>query len=173
MIKFGPKYRALPCDISDAMTSLLGDIITPCSGEIVDEASPSWLVAGRSPQKWGTPAHTWGAGSPSNKPHQTCFSVNMEKITLQEAFSVLLFCKMRWWTLGLSLMFIPTGGGGGWEDITHFSWAGKSLLEGGEGGSACHQALEKLQWTTSGGFGGGGGACTSGGGGGGFKGGSG
>ncbi|XP_077178934.1 leukocyte tyrosine kinase receptor isoform X2 [Paroedura picta] len=64
------------------------------------------------------------------------------------------------------------GGGGGWEDITHFSWAGKSLLEGGEGGTACHQALEKLQWATSGGFGGGGGACTSGGGGGGYKGGN-
>ncbi|XP_060119311.1 leukocyte tyrosine kinase receptor [Heteronotia binoei] len=64
------------------------------------------------------------------------------------------------------------GGGGGWEDITHFSWAGKSLLEGGEGGMACHQALEKLQWATSGGFGGGGGACTSGGGGGGYKGGN-
>ncbi|XP_061467361.1 leukocyte tyrosine kinase receptor isoform X2 [Rhineura floridana] len=63
------------------------------------------------------------------------------------------------------------GGGGGWEDITQFPWAGKSLLEGGEGGEACQQALEKLQWATSGGFGGGGGACTSGGGGGGYKGG--
>nr|XP_028579164.1 leukocyte tyrosine kinase receptor isoform X1 [Podarcis muralis] len=63
------------------------------------------------------------------------------------------------------------GGGGGWEDITKFPWAGKSLLEGGEGGEACQQALEKLQWATSGGFGGGGGACTSGGGGGGYKGG--
>lgn len=63
-----------------------------------------------------------------------------------------------------------TGGGGGWEGITQFPWAGKSLLEGGEGGEACQQALEKLQWTTSGGFGGGGGACTSGGGGGGYKG---
>nr|XP_056707859.1 leukocyte tyrosine kinase receptor [Euleptes europaea] len=64
------------------------------------------------------------------------------------------------------------GGGGGWEDITHFSWAGKSLLEGGEGGTACRQAVDKLQWATSGGFGGGGGACTSGGGGGGYKGGN-
>ncbi|XP_048340132.1 leukocyte tyrosine kinase receptor isoform X2 [Sphaerodactylus townsendi] len=64
------------------------------------------------------------------------------------------------------------GGGGGWEDITHFSWAGKSLLEGGEGGMACQQAVDKLQWATSGGFGGGGGACTSGGGGGGYKGGN-
>ncbi|XP_070613404.1 leukocyte tyrosine kinase receptor isoform X1 [Erythrolamprus reginae] len=63
------------------------------------------------------------------------------------------------------------GGGGGWEGITQFPWAGKSLLEGGEGGEACQQALEKLQWATSGGFGGGGGACTSGGGGGGYKGG--
>ncbi|XP_066469825.1 leukocyte tyrosine kinase receptor [Tiliqua scincoides] len=63
------------------------------------------------------------------------------------------------------------GGGGGWDDITQFPWTGKSLLEGGEGGEACPQALEKLQWATSGGFGGGGGACTSGGGGGGYKGG--
>ncbi|XP_042301306.1 leukocyte tyrosine kinase receptor isoform X2 [Sceloporus undulatus] len=63
------------------------------------------------------------------------------------------------------------GGGGGWEDITLFPWAGKSLLEGGEGGEACQKALVKLQWATSGGFGGGGGACTSGGGGGGYKGG--
>lgn len=67
-------------------------------------------------------------------------------------------------------MFICTGGGGGWEDIAQFSWAGKSLLEGGEGGEACPKALETLQWATSGGFGGGGGACTSGGGGGGYKG---
>ncbi|KAJ6667276.1 hypothetical protein lerEdw1_017254 [Lerista edwardsae] len=63
------------------------------------------------------------------------------------------------------------GGGGGWDDTTQFPWAGKSLLEGAEGGEACPQALEKLQWATSGGFGGGGGACTSGGGGGGYKGG--
>ncbi|KAH0620623.1 hypothetical protein JD844_021276 [Phrynosoma platyrhinos] len=63
------------------------------------------------------------------------------------------------------------GGGGGWEDVTQFPQAGKSLLEGGEGGKACQQALVKLQWATSGGFGGGGGACTSGGGGGGYKGG--
>ncbi|XP_065611662.1 leukocyte tyrosine kinase receptor [Cyrtonyx montezumae] len=63
------------------------------------------------------------------------------------------------------------GGGGGWQDVTLLPQAGKSLLEGGEGGQACHQALAKLQWATSGGFGGGGGACTSGGGGGGYKGG--
>lgn len=64
------------------------------------------------------------------------------------------------------------GGGGGWQDITQVPRAGKSLLEGGEGGQACPQALNKLQWATSGGFGGGGGACTSGGGGGGYRGGS-
>eukprot|EP00076_Gallus_gallus_P009771 XP_004941681.1 leukocyte tyrosine kinase receptor [Gallus gallus] len=63
------------------------------------------------------------------------------------------------------------GGGGGWQDVTLLPQAGKSLLEGGEGGQACHQALAKLQWATSGGFGGGGGACTSGGGGGGYRGG--
>ncbi|XP_067414052.1 leukocyte tyrosine kinase receptor [Emydura macquarii macquarii] len=63
------------------------------------------------------------------------------------------------------------GGGGGWEDTTLFPQAGKSLLEGGEGGQACLQSLDKLQWATSGGFGGGGGACTSGGGGGGYRGG--
>lgn len=54
--------------------------------------------------------------------------------------------------------------------MTLLPQAGKSLLEGGEGGQACHQALAKLQWATSGGFGGGGGACTSGGGGGGYRG---
>lgn len=62
------------------------------------------------------------------------------------------------------------GGGGGWQDETLFPQTGKSLLEGGEGGQACPQALAKLQWATSGGFGGGGGACTSGGGGGGYRG---
>ncbi|NWI45442.1 LTK kinase, partial [Picathartes gymnocephalus] len=62
------------------------------------------------------------------------------------------------------------GGGGGWQDESLLPQAGKSLLEGGEGGQACPQALAKLQWTTSGGFGGGGGACTSGGGGGGYRG---
>ncbi|XP_053140535.1 leukocyte tyrosine kinase receptor [Hemicordylus capensis] len=72
---------------------------------------------------------------------------------------------------GLSGRTGAAGGGGGWKDITQYSWSGKSLLEGGEGGEACQQAQEKLQWTTSGGFGGGGGACTSGGGGGGYKGG--
>uniref|UniRef100_A0A669PIQ7 Tyrosine-protein kinase receptor n=1 Tax=Phasianus colchicus TaxID=9054 RepID=A0A669PIQ7_PHACC len=62
------------------------------------------------------------------------------------------------------------GGGGGWQDETLLPQAGKSLLEGGQGGQACQQALAKLQWATSGGFGGGGGACTSGGGGGGYRG---
>ncbi|XP_041070363.1 leukocyte tyrosine kinase receptor isoform X3 [Carcharodon carcharias] len=63
------------------------------------------------------------------------------------------------------------GGGGGWNDITKHPWAGKSLMEGASGGSACPQALKKLKWATHGGFGGGGGACTSGGGGGGYRGG--
>uniref|UniRef100_A0A4W3K807 Tyrosine-protein kinase receptor n=1 Tax=Callorhinchus milii TaxID=7868 RepID=A0A4W3K807_CALMI len=63
------------------------------------------------------------------------------------------------------------GGGGGWNDVTKLPWAGKSLTEGAEGGSACPQALEKLYWATHGGFGGGGGACTAGGGGGGYRGG--
>uniref|UniRef100_A0A4W3K6X4 Tyrosine-protein kinase receptor n=1 Tax=Callorhinchus milii TaxID=7868 RepID=A0A4W3K6X4_CALMI len=62
------------------------------------------------------------------------------------------------------------GGGGGWNDVTKLPWAGKSLTEGAEGGSACPQALEKLYWATHGGFGGGGGACTAGGGGGGYRG---
>uniref|UniRef100_H2ZUX6 Tyrosine-protein kinase receptor n=1 Tax=Latimeria chalumnae TaxID=7897 RepID=H2ZUX6_LATCH len=64
-----------------------------------------------------------------------------------------------------------SGSGGGWNDITTDLRAGKSLLEGAEGGQACPQALAKLQWATSGGFGGGGGACTAGGGGGGYRGG--
>ncbi|XP_010877406.2 leukocyte tyrosine kinase receptor isoform X2 [Esox lucius] len=63
------------------------------------------------------------------------------------------------------------GGGGGWKDISSLPWAGKSLLEGAEGGSSCPQALSKLSWVTFGGFGGGGGACTAGGGGGGYRGG--
>lgn len=48
--------------------------------------------------------------------------------------------------------------------------AGKSLVEGAEGGSSCPLALSKLSWSTFGGFGGGGGACTAGGGGGGYRG---
>ncbi|KAJ8353583.1 hypothetical protein SKAU_G00211500 [Synaphobranchus kaupii] len=63
------------------------------------------------------------------------------------------------------------GGGGGWSDRSSTLWAGKSLLEGAEGGSSCPQALSRLGWATSGGFGGGGGACTAGGGGGGYRGG--
>uniref|UniRef100_A0AAY4C5R4 Tyrosine-protein kinase receptor n=1 Tax=Denticeps clupeoides TaxID=299321 RepID=A0AAY4C5R4_9TELE len=63
------------------------------------------------------------------------------------------------------------GGGGGLRDSTRYLWAGKSLAEGGEGGSSCLRALSKLAWNTFGGFGGGGGACSSGGGGGGYKGG--
>ncbi|KAM8920853.1 leukocyte tyrosine kinase receptor [Pelodytes ibericus] len=63
------------------------------------------------------------------------------------------------------------GGGGGWNDVTELPWAGRSLMEGGEGGQSCYQTLAKLQWDTAGGFGGGGGACTSGGGGGGYQGG--
>ncbi|XP_028420954.1 tyrosine-protein kinase receptor isoform X1 [Perca flavescens] len=64
------------------------------------------------------------------------------------------------------------GGGGGWnESPSPYVRAGKSLLEGGEGGSSCPLALSKLSWSTFGGFGGGGGACTAGGGGGGYRGG--
>ncbi|XP_030637308.1 tyrosine-protein kinase receptor, partial [Chanos chanos] len=63
------------------------------------------------------------------------------------------------------------GGGGGWEDTTKLLWAGKSLVEGAEGGAPCPQALSKLGWVTYGGFGGGGGACSAGGGGGGYRGG--
>lgn len=63
------------------------------------------------------------------------------------------------------------GGGGGWKDgpSPHLR-AGKSLVEGAEGGSSCPLALSKLNWSTFGGFGGGGGACTAGGGGGGYRG---
>ncbi|XP_041668611.1 leukocyte tyrosine kinase receptor isoform X2 [Cheilinus undulatus] len=64
------------------------------------------------------------------------------------------------------------GGGGGWMGSPSSNpRAGKSLLEGAEGGSSCPLALSKLSWSTYGGFGGGGGACTSGGGGGGYRGG--
>ncbi|XP_041929184.1 leukocyte tyrosine kinase receptor isoform X1 [Alosa sapidissima] len=63
------------------------------------------------------------------------------------------------------------GGGGGWRDSTTQLWAGKSLVEGAEGGSSCPRALSRLSWDTFGGFGGGGGACTAGGGGGGYRGG--
>ncbi|KAA8582162.1 hypothetical protein FQN60_008902 [Etheostoma spectabile] len=62
------------------------------------------------------------------------------------------------------------GGGGGWnESPSPHMRAGKSLVEGGEGGSSCPLALSKLSWSTFGGFGGGGGACTAGGGGGGYR----
>uniref|UniRef100_A0A671YU96 Tyrosine-protein kinase receptor n=1 Tax=Sparus aurata TaxID=8175 RepID=A0A671YU96_SPAAU len=64
------------------------------------------------------------------------------------------------------------GGGGGWKDgLSPNLSAGKSLVEGAEGGSSCPLALSKLSWSTFGGFGGGGGACTAGGGGGGYRGG--
>ncbi|XP_063040508.1 tyrosine-protein kinase receptor [Engraulis encrasicolus] len=63
------------------------------------------------------------------------------------------------------------GGGGGWRDSTTKLWAGKSLVEGAEGGSSCRLAQARFKWDTFGGFGGGGGACTSGGGGGGYRGG--
>ncbi|XP_030575436.1 tyrosine-protein kinase receptor isoform X2 [Archocentrus centrarchus] len=64
------------------------------------------------------------------------------------------------------------GGGGGWKDSpSSHPMAGKSLMQGAEGGSSCPLALSKLSWSTFGGFGGGGGACTSGGGGGGYRGG--
>lgn len=62
------------------------------------------------------------------------------------------------------------GGGGGWSDLSSLHWAGKSLVEGGQGGSSCPEALTVLGWATFGGFGGGGGACTAGGGGGGYRG---
>ncbi|KTG04971.1 hypothetical protein cypCar_00001211, partial [Cyprinus carpio] len=63
------------------------------------------------------------------------------------------------------------GGGGGWGDLSSLPWAGKSFVEGGQGGSSCPEALSVLGWATFGGFGGGGGACTAGGGGGGYRGG--
>ncbi|XP_073494910.1 leukocyte tyrosine kinase receptor isoform X2 [Phyllobates terribilis] len=74
--------------------------------------------------------------------------------------------------LGLNGKSGAAGGGGGWNDITHLPWAGKSLLEGAEGGQSCYQARASLQWDTFGGFGGGGGPCSSGGGGGGYQGGN-
>ncbi|KAL2099099.1 hypothetical protein ACEWY4_005579 [Coilia grayii] len=63
------------------------------------------------------------------------------------------------------------GGGGGWRDMVTQLWAGRSLVEGAEGGSSCRRAQDRLKWDTFGGFGGGGGACTAGGGGGGYRGG--
>ncbi|XP_061094949.1 tyrosine-protein kinase receptor [Conger conger] len=66
---------------------------------------------------------------------------------------------------------VMAGGGGGWSDRSSTPWAGKSLLEGADGGSSCPQAQSRLGWSTYGGFGGGGGACTAGGGGGGYRGG--
>ncbi|XP_077120360.1 leukocyte tyrosine kinase receptor [Ranitomeya variabilis] len=74
--------------------------------------------------------------------------------------------------LGLNGKSGAAGGGGGWNDITHLPWAGKSLLEGAEGGQSCYQARASLKWDTFGGFGGGGGPCSSGGGGGGYQGGN-
>src|SRR5207249_2320057 len=62
------------------------------------------------------------------------------------------------------------GGGGGFNDNTSLSIAGRSLIEGGVGGVACEGASA---WPTHGGFGGGGGGCIGGGGGGGYSGGEG
>lgn len=73
--------------------------------------------------------------------------------------------------LGLFRVSFPEGGGGGWKDSpSPHPRAGKSLVEGAEGGSSCPLAQSKLSWSTFGGFGGGGGACTAGGGGGGYRG---
>ena len=81
--------------------------------------------------------------------------------TASEAFNV--GCNHVWCFL--------EGGGGGWkDDPSPHVRAGKSLVEGAEGGSSCPLALSKLSWSTFGGFGGGGGACTAGGGGGGYRG---
>lgn len=63
------------------------------------------------------------------------------------------------------------GPGGGWrarQDLTHDSFAGSSLLEGGIGGQPCY-APKGLHG--QGGFGGGGGGCNTGGAGGGYAGG--
>ncbi|KAI2654442.1 ALK tyrosine kinase receptor [Labeo rohita] len=73
--------------------------------------------------------------------------------------------------LGVNGKSGAAGGGGGWSDLSSLHWAGKSLVEGGQGGSSCPEALTVLGWATFGGFGGGGGACTAGGGGGGYRGG--
>lgn len=75
-------------------------------------------------------------------------------------------CNSEW------LCFVSLkGGGGGWKDSSSSHlMAGRSLVEGAEGGSSCPLALSKLSWSTFGGFGGGGGACTAGGGGGGYRG---
>lgn len=76
----------------------------------------------------------------------------------RQSFCVLLLCY-------------PVGGGGGWRDVpSPQQSAGKSLLEGAEGGAPCLLTLSRLSWQTYGGFGGGGGACTAGGGGGGYRG---
>lgn len=83
-----------------------------------------------------------------------------------------VICMISWCLIVCSFhVCFPGGGGGGWKDSPspHLT-AGKSLVEGAEGGSSCPLALSKLSWSTFGGFGGGGGACTAGGGGGGYRG---
>ena len=78
---------------------------------------------------------------------------------------------LQWKIFAFFPFLYHKGGGGGWKDnpSPHLR-AGKSLVEGAEGGSSCSLALSKLSWSTFGGFGGGGGACTAGGGGGGYRG---
>ncbi|KAK5639789.1 hypothetical protein RI129_010600 [Pyrocoelia pectoralis] len=67
------------------------------------------------------------------------------------------------------------GAGGGWEMFHgkvaygHEGLMGLSLVEGGTGGSACYDSIDRRG---DGGFGGGGGGCTAGGGGGGYAGGN-
>lgn len=79
-------------------------------------------------------------------------------LTASESLSVLFPCRHE-------------GGGGGWRDVpSPQPRAGKSLVEGAEGGASCPLAMSRLSWSTYGGFGGGGGACTAGGGGGGYRG---
>lgn len=95
------------------------------------------------------------------------------KITLYRWLTVLVLNlpSLIWRSFRVPLPCHLEGGGGGWRDVPNPQQsAGKSLVEGAEGGAPCPQAMSRLSWQTYGGFGGGGGACTAGGGGGGYRG---
>lgn len=66
-IEFCPKPRALPHNVGNVMTSLLGDVITLCFWAFEGGSHPlaSWLEAESSPQRLGNPHPKLRAGNPT------------------------------------------------------------------------------------------------------------
>uniref|UniRef100_A0A3Q3WEV5 Tyrosine-protein kinase receptor n=1 Tax=Mola mola TaxID=94237 RepID=A0A3Q3WEV5_MOLML len=121
----------------------------------------------------GDPSAEWAGGGGGGGGATYIFKVTLQCILAHQGSKLCLYFMMLQWKIFACFPFLyHKGGGGGWKDnpSPHLR-AGKSLVEGAEGGSSCSLALSKLSWSTFGGFGGGGGACTAGGGGGGYRGG--